>query len=143
MEAVDGQNDSSLLGEQAAKAMVVGEGDGQQFVVAIQQVGDGACADEQTATDEAKIRQAVLDGYVVRTRADADTVQARSGDTSMREAALRSGAQWVSTDYPVADTRFTSGYAATIPGGSGRPPTTNSRSSPTTAPSATSSGTAC
>ena len=69
------------------------------------------------AVDEAKIRQAVLDGYIVRTRADADTVQARSGDTSLREAALRSGAQWVSTDYPVADPRFATGYVVAIPSG--------------------------
>jgi hypothetical protein len=67
--------------------------------------------------DEATIRQAVVDGYVVRTRADADTVQARTGDTTMREAAIRSGAQWISTDYPVADTRFTTGYVVAIPGG--------------------------
>ena len=67
--------------------------------------------------DEAKIRQAVLDGYIVRTRSDADTVQARTGDTSMREAALRSGAQWVSTDYAVPDPRFATGYSVTIPGG--------------------------
>ena len=40
-------------------------------------------------------------GYVVRTRADADTVQARTGDTTMPDAAFASGAQWVSTDYPV------------------------------------------
>jgi hypothetical protein len=40
-------------------------------------------------------------GYVVRTRADADTVQARTGDTTTRDAALSSGAQWVSTDYPI------------------------------------------
>ena len=39
-------------------------------------------------TDGAAIRQAVLDGYVVRTRADADTQQARTGDTTMRDAAL-------------------------------------------------------
>ncbi|MFM7271723.1 MAG: Ca2+-dependent phosphoinositide-specific phospholipase C, partial [Actinomycetes bacterium] len=39
-----------------------------------------------------RIRQLVRDGYVVRTRADADTEQARSGDTSMRDAALASGA---------------------------------------------------
>jgi hypothetical protein len=68
-------------------------------------------------TDEAKIRQAVLDGYVVRTRSDADTAQARSGNTTMREAALRSGAQWVSTDYEVADTQFGTGYVVAIPGG--------------------------
>jgi hypothetical protein len=67
--------------------------------------------------DEATIRQAVLDGYVVRTRSDADTVQARSGDTTMREAALRGGAQWVSTDYEVADTKFGTGYVVAIPGG--------------------------
>ena len=67
--------------------------------------------------DEATIRQAVLDGYVVRTRADADTQQARTGDTTMRDAALRSGAQWVSTDYPVPEDRFGTGYVATIPGG--------------------------
>ena len=67
--------------------------------------------------DEVAIRQAVLDGYVVRTRADADTVQARTGDTSMREAALRSGAQWVSTDYEVPDKQFGTGYGVTIPGG--------------------------
>jgi hypothetical protein len=68
-------------------------------------------------TDEAAIHQAVLDGYVVRTRADADTIQARTGDTVMRDAALRSGAQWVSTDYPVDDPQFPPAYLATIPGG--------------------------
>jgi hypothetical protein len=67
--------------------------------------------------DEAAIRQAVLDGYIVRTRSDGDTVQARSGDTTMREAALRSGAQWVSTDYEVADAKFGTGYVVAIPGG--------------------------
>ena len=41
-------------------------------------------------TDE--IQQLVRDGYVVRTRADADTVQARTGDTTMRDAAPQRGA---------------------------------------------------
>ena len=81
-------------------------------------------------TDEAKIRQAVLDGYVVRTRSDADTVQARTGDVTMREAALRSGAQWISTDYPVPDPRFSTGYAVTIPDG------TPARCNPVLLPSA-------
>jgi hypothetical protein len=67
--------------------------------------------------DEAAIRQAVLDGYIVRTRSDADTVQARTGDTTMRDAALRSGAQWVSTDYEAPDARFGTGYVVAIPGG--------------------------
>jgi hypothetical protein len=53
----------------------------------------------------------------VRTRADADTVQARTGDTTMRDAAITSGAQFVSTDYPVPDPRFGTGYMVEIPGG--------------------------
>jgi hypothetical protein len=47
---------------------------------------------------------------------DADTVQARSNDTTQRDAALSSGAQFISTDYPVPDLRF-SDYQVTLPGG--------------------------
>jgi hypothetical protein len=56
-------------------------------------------------------------GYIVRTRADADTEQARSGDTTDRDAALASGAQYVSTDYPVPDPALGTGYFVEIPGG--------------------------
>ena len=48
--------------------------------------------------DADRIRALVEAGFIVRTRADADTVQARSGDTTQRDAALASGAQYVSTD---------------------------------------------
>ena len=64
----------------------------------------------------AEIRQRVAEGYLVRTRADADTAQARTGDTTMREAAFASGAQYVSTDYEVADSMFGTGYVADLPG---------------------------
>jgi len=53
---------------------------------------------------------------VVRTRADADTVEARSNDTARRDDALKSGAQYVSTDYMRPDTRL-SGYQARLPDG--------------------------
>jgi hypothetical protein len=65
---------------------------------------------------QAEIRDLVRRGYLVRTRADADTVQARSGDTTMQEAAFASGAQFVSTDYPVPETTFGTGYVADLPG---------------------------
>jgi hypothetical protein len=55
-------------------------------------------------------------GYMVRTRADADTEQARSGDTTQRDAALSSGAHFISTDYPVPNLDF-SDYQVTLPGG--------------------------
>ena len=64
-----------------------------------------------------RIQEYVGQGYIVRTRADADTVQARTGDTTMRDAAITSGAQFVSTDYPVPDPRFGTGYMVAIPGG--------------------------
>jgi len=61
----------------------------------------------------------VQDGYVVRTRSDADTVEARDNDTGPRDAALASGAQWVSTDYegPGLAVGFTTPYVVEIPGG--------------------------
>jgi hypothetical protein len=63
-----------------------------------------------------RIRAAVADGFLVRTRADAETVQSRRNDPSMRDAALASGAQWVSSDYLVPDPRF-SDYVVALPGG--------------------------
>lgn len=67
------------------------------------------------------IRDLVRAGFLVRTRADADTRQARSGDVTQRERALASGAQYVSTDYPVPDPRFTD-YRVALPGGAAARP---------------------
>jgi len=64
----------------------------------------------------ARIRADVAAGLIVRTRADADTVEARNNDTRRREAAFASGAQFVSTDYMHPDQRF-SGYSVSMPGG--------------------------
>lgn len=66
--------------------------------------------------DSKRIRAAVEAGFIVRTRADADTLEARSGKTERREAALGSGAQYVSTDYMRPDPRFP-GYSARLPDG--------------------------
>jgi hypothetical protein len=60
------------------------------------------------------IRALVRAGFLVRTRADADTRQARSGDTTRRDRAFASGAQFISTDYPEPDPRFTD-YRVTLP----------------------------
>ena len=48
----------------------------------------------------AEIDALVKQGYLVRTRADAETNQARTNDTTRRDLALSSGAQMISTDYP-------------------------------------------
>jgi len=66
--------------------------------------------------DADRIRTLVEAGFIVRTRADADTVQARTGVTTQRDAALASGAHYVSTDYVWPDDRFGTGYVVDLPG---------------------------
>ncbi len=63
----------------------------------------------------ARIAAAVKAGLIVRTRADADTREARANDTTRQTAAFASGAQYVSTDYMAPDTRF-GPYVAKLPG---------------------------
>lgn len=50
-------------------------------------------------TDLERIRTLVAKGFLVRTRSDADTAEARAHDLSRLEAAIKSGAQIISTDY--------------------------------------------
>lgn len=61
-----------------------------------------------------EIQSLVQRNFLIRTRADADTLQSRSGETQRRELAFASGAQYISTDFPVADSRFTD-YAVRWP----------------------------
>jgi len=84
---------------------------------------------EALGEDEARIRQRVREGYLVRTRSDIPTTEARSGSTLRRDGALRSGAQYVSTDYP-EPSPFGSGYIARLPGAEQRP----ARCNPVNAP---------
>lgn len=68
--------------------------------------------------DEARIRELVAAGYMVRTRADAETREARAADFARLSAAVASGAQVISTDYPYPDPRWQGGaYRVALPGG--------------------------
>ncbi|QXC62671.1 phosphatidylinositol-specific phospholipase C1-like protein [Aquihabitans sp. G128] len=80
---------------------------------------DAAFVEHNEASDVSVIQDLVQQGYVVRTRADGDTSEARANDTSDRDDAYASGAQWVSTDYPVPNWAigFTSPYFSEVPGG--------------------------
>ncbi|MBV2148956.1 phosphatidylinositol-specific phospholipase C1-like protein [Sphingobium sp. AS12] len=60
--------------------------------------------------DISEIRDAVRKGYLVSTRADIDTVDARQGTNDRRDAALASGAQIISTDYLTAPNIYGNGY---------------------------------
>ena len=63
------------------------------------------------------IQARVREGYLVRTRADADTREARAEDTSRRQLAFDSGAQFISTDYYEPDPRFGGHYQVIFPDG--------------------------
>ena len=62
-----------------------------------------------------EIRRLVKAGYMVRTRADADTREARANDISRKVAAFESGAQAVSTDYYLPATNFGNEYQVSLP----------------------------
>ncbi|MEO6915884.1 MAG: phosphatidylinositol-specific phospholipase C1-like protein [Chitinophagaceae bacterium] len=59
----------------------------------------------------------VKKGYIVRTRADADTREARQNDYSSFEAACKSGAQIITTDYYRKSTHFPSDYIISFKNG--------------------------
>lgn len=82
-------------------------------------------------SDAQRIADSLKAGLMIRTRADSDNIEPFAGDTSKRDAAIASGAQFVSTDYPVAVAGVPmSGepFFVEIPGG------TPSRCNPVTAP---------
>jgi hypothetical protein len=79
--------------------------------------------------DSALIRSYVERGRLVRTRADIPIQEAKTGDTTRRNAALASGAQYVSTDYP-EPSPFEPAYRVTLPGAEGRPARCNPVSAP-------------
>ncbi|MGA9278044.1 Ca2+-dependent phosphoinositide-specific phospholipase C [Ilumatobacter sp.] len=67
-------------------------------------------------------------GYLIRTRTDSPTVDARENDTAKLDAALAGGAQYLSTDYYEPSTYFDSPYVVMLPGGA------IARCNPVTAP---------
>lgn len=88
---------------------------------------DAAFVEENDGT-AAEIEDLVRKGYLIRTRADSDTVEARTNDTHRRDAVLSSGAQMISTDYPEFEpSRWTSYFVAL-------PSSTSARCNPVIAP---------
>ena len=69
----------------------------------------------EPVADWAYIQFLVRSGYYVRTRADADTAEARKNDYRRWQAALISGAQVISTDYYVPDPALNTGYHVQLP----------------------------
>jgi hypothetical protein len=72
---------------------------------------------ERNDGPSADVAALVQKGYLVRTRTDADTKEARDNDTARRDVMISSGAQILSTDYPANEpARWPGHYAVTLPG---------------------------
>jgi hypothetical protein len=93
---------------------------------------------DPTGANQAVIRDLVERGYYVRTRSDVPFTEAASGDTARLRAALDSGAQMISTDFPVTGlaARHGTDYTAELPG-----TTAAVRCNPVNAPRACRTGT--
>jgi len=72
---------------------------------------DGAVLKENDPGDGSRIRSLVEQGYLVRTRADADVVRP---SVAQRDAALASGAQIVHSDFPPGRSHVSTGYVVTF-----------------------------
>ena len=80
--------------------------------------GQPDCAfTEQNEGSGEVIAALVRKGYLVRTRTDENTKEARTNDTSRREVALASGAQLLSTDYPSSEPSSWTAYSVSLPDG--------------------------
>jgi len=64
-----------------------------------------------------EIPQLIKKGYIIRTRADANTQEARANDLSNFNSACESGAQIITTDYYQKSTHFKSNYVVSFDGG--------------------------
>ncbi len=101
--------------------------EGAPMFVTAEQNAPSAAVLKRDEPLESEIRSLVQQGFIVRTRADDRGIEARANDFTRATASIRSGAQIITTDYPVPDPAF-GPYLIRLDGG--RPATCN----PVTAP---------
>jgi hypothetical protein len=98
------------------------------FTNAVPGAPDAAFTEENSGTKE-EIDALAKQGYLIRTRTDDGTEEARSNDHTRAEVALSSGAQMLSTDYPSTEPAKWTGFFVELPHG------LVARCNPVTAPS--------
>lgn len=102
----EGKRDAYIAGHPTLQGRVLftSSGEGQP---------DGAVVKVNDPTELAQIQSLVEEGYMVRTRADANLVEANANDTTHRDLALSSGAQMVHSDFPPNEPHH-NGYVVTF-----------------------------
>jgi hypothetical protein len=86
------------------------------FTNAIPGEPDAAFIEQNDGTHQ-DIDALVKQGYLVRTRTDEGTEQARNNDRTRLDNALASGAQMISTDYPASEPSQWSAFSVSLPSG--------------------------
>jgi hypothetical protein len=77
---------------------------------------DAAFTEENSGT-KAEIDALAREGYLIRTRTDDGTEEARTNDRTRANLALSSGAQMLSTDYPSSEPSRWTGFFVGLPHG--------------------------
>jgi hypothetical protein len=86
------------------------------FTNAVPGAPDAAFVEQNSGSLE-EIDALVKQGYLVRTRTDEGTEQARTNNTTRRDLALSSGAQMISTDYPSSEPSQWTKFSVGLPDG--------------------------
>ncbi|SDG61381.1 Phosphoinositide phospholipase C, Ca2+-dependent [Chitinophaga filiformis] len=108
LDAKDAKRDLYIAGHPGLKGRVV-------FSNSEPGTPEAAMMIKNDPTDP-EIKDLVAKGYIIRTRADSDTKQARENDKSHFVAACNSGAQIITTDYYLKSTHFKSDYEVSFEG---------------------------
>jgi len=89
-----------------------------RLIFTIAEPGDpDAAFVEVNEPSKEKIDALARQGYLIRTRTDDGTIEARANDHTRANAAIASGAQMLSTDYPSAEPAKWTGFFVGLPDG--------------------------
>lgn len=108
LDARDAKRDLYISGHPSLKGRIM-------FANADPGTPEAAMMIKNDPTDP-EIKDLVAKGYIIRTRADSDTREARLNDKSSFNAACQSGAQIITTDYYRKSTHFKSDYEISFEG---------------------------
>jgi len=104
-----------VLNDDAGEAAAYAATAGRPMFIAADETSPNAgfIAIDDPVRDAARIAADVRDGFIIFTRADAETTEARAGDTRRRDQAFDSGAQIILTDFLLPDKKI-GAYQVTI-----------------------------
>jgi len=97
-----------VLNDDASQAALYSAAGGRPMFAASDEASPNAgfIAIDDPVRDAARIAADVRDGFIIFTRADAETTEARAGDTRRRDQAFDSGAQIILTDFLLPDKKI-------------------------------------